>query len=115
MDLTGHDRLAWRVRAIRDGIDDIEVTSSSPDGLITAVVTGRGTLADLELDPRIYRDQNADALAAAIMATVRAAAAAAGRDAARLVMDLMPGTAPDDVDTMFDPALHVLAHAHGRR
>ena len=115
MDLTRYDELARRVRAMRDGIDDIEVTESSPDGLITVVVTGRGTLAELELDPRIYRDQNADALAGTIMATVRAAAEAAEGQAARLVVDLMPGAREDDVDTMFDPVLGVLAHTHGRR
>lgn len=115
MDLVGHERLAKRVLAMRDGIDDIEITESSPDGLITAVVTGRGKLVELELDPRIYRDQNADALAGTIMATVQAATDEAERKAAQLVMDLMPDAAEDDVDTMFDPALSVLAHDHGRR
>ncbi len=115
MDLVEHERLAKRVLAMRDGIDDIEVTESAPDGLITVVVTGRGTLTELELDPRIYRDQNADALADAILETIRAATDEAERRAARLVMELMPGVAEDDVDPMFDPALSVLAHDHSRR
>jgi DNA-binding protein YbaB len=112
MDLTGHDRLARAVLAMRDGIDDIEVTELSQDGLVTVVVTGRGKLAELELDPRIYRDQNAAALAETIMSTVRAAMDTAEHDAARLVADLMPGTR--EVDTMFDPALAVLAREHRR-
>lgn len=118
MELSSNERLTERVLAMRDGIDEITVTEHSPDGLVTVVVDGRSKLLELELDPRIYRDQNADALAKTIMATVLAATESAEHDAARLVMKLMPGAEvadEADVDSMFDPALSVLAHDRGRR
>jgi hypothetical protein len=58
--------LAVQVRSLQEGVDRISATACSPDGPITAVVGGRGQLLDLTLDPRIYRDQDATALAEAI-------------------------------------------------
>lgn len=115
--LSGYEELADRVLAARREADDTHVTEYSPDGLITVVVNGRGELVELELDPRIYRDQNADALAETILATVRDACAAADRKVARVVMGLAPDgyAAEDDVDTKFDPALHVLGRYRGGR
>lgn len=112
--LAEYARLAEQVRAVRDGIDDIRATAYSDDGLITAVVGGRGELRELELDPRIYREQNATALASRIVATIREAAAEAERDAVTFAQELMPQKRHgDDVDPMFDPALHALGTISG--
>jgi DNA-binding protein YbaB len=83
------DLLAERLQTMRGQIREIRATEYSPDGLITAVVGGRGELLELELDPRILREQNAAALAESIMDTVRAAAAAAGRESVRLAESLL--------------------------
>jgi DNA-binding protein YbaB len=83
------DLLAERIQTMRAEIRDIRATEYSPDGLITAVAGGRGELLELELDPRVLREQNASALARSIMDTVRAAAAAAGRESVRLAEDLL--------------------------
>jgi DNA-binding protein YbaB len=83
------DLLAERLQTMRGQLRDIRATEYSPDGLITAVVGGRGELLELELDPRILREQNASALAESIMDTVRAAAAAAGRESVRLAESLL--------------------------
>lgn len=48
-------------------------TAWSKDGLVKAVVGARGHLLELDLDPRVYRNPNSKALAATILATVRAA------------------------------------------
>lgn len=83
------DQLAERLRTMRAELRDIRATEYSPDGLITAVVGGRGELLELELDPRVLREQNAAALAQSIMDTVRSAAAAAGRESVRVAEDLL--------------------------
>jgi DNA-binding protein YbaB len=107
--LAEYARIAEQVRAIRDGIDDIRGTAYSDDGLITAVVGGRNELRELELDPRIYRERNANELAARIVETVRAAAAEAERETAKIAEKLVPpNKRGDDFDPMFDPVLHRL-------
>jgi DNA-binding protein YbaB len=113
--LAEYERIGEQVRALRDGIDDVRATAYSDDGLVTAVVNGRGELLDLELDPRVYRDQDSAALAGTIRATVRKAAADACRETADLARGLLP--AGGDVDPLFDPALHVLEseQSRGRR
>ena len=72
---------------IRQAVMDSTGTAESTDGLIEATVGAHGELLDLVLDPRIYRTQDADALAAQI----RAAVNEAGRDAQeKLRRDLTP-------------------------
>lgn len=51
----------------------LQASATSPDGLITATVDSRGSLIELELDPRIYRRPNSVELAELIVATTRAA------------------------------------------
>jgi DNA-binding protein YbaB len=107
--LAEYARLAEQVRAMRDSVDDIRGTGCSDDGLVTAVVGGRGELLELELDPRIYRDRDAAGLAAKILAAVHEAAAEAGQEAVTFAEKLLPANRRgDDVDPRFDPALHLL-------
>ncbi|WP_326549390.1 YbaB/EbfC family nucleoid-associated protein [Micromonospora sp. NBC_01813] len=103
-----YQRLAEKVRSLRDGVDRISATAYSPDGLITAVVGGRGELLDLVLDPRIYRDHDAEALASAVADTIRDAAAQAENDAVRLTEQFVGGPADRRPDPTFGAALHVL-------
>jgi DNA-binding protein YbaB len=104
--LAEYARLAEQVRAVRDGVEEVRATGYSDDGLVTAVVGGRGELLELELDPRIYRDRDAAALATKIVAAIHEAAADADQQAAEL---LVPGR--DDADARFDPALNMLKSA----
>lgn len=67
------------LRAARDRLAARTATADSPDGLISATMSGRGELRDLWLDSRALRDQDSRALAAAIAATINAAAADATR------------------------------------
>jgi DNA-binding protein YbaB len=97
--LAEYSRLADRIKAVRDGVDEIRATGCSEDGLVTAVVGGRGQLVELELDPRVYRDRDATALAGKIVAAVREAAAEAEQEAAALL---------GSEDPRFGPALHAL-------
>jgi DNA-binding protein YbaB len=103
--LAEYRRLAERIRTLRDDVDRISATAHSPDGLISAVVGGRGELLDLTLDPRVCHDTDADALAEAIADTIRDATRQAAQEAARVTARLVPGA---DVDPTFGPVLHVL-------
>ncbi|MFL6124498.1 YbaB/EbfC family nucleoid-associated protein [Actinophytocola sp.] len=109
--LAEYARLAERVKALQDGVHDLRGTGYSTDGLVTAVVGGRGELLELSLDPRIYREPNAAELAAKIVAAVHEAAAEAEREATGLAAKLMPRDRRADVDPRFDLALHVLGEA----
>ena len=68
----------------------------SEDRLIRAVVGPRGQLVDLELDPRVFRNPDSKALAAAIMATVHDAI----EDSQRQARDLRDEILPKDLRTM---------------
>ncbi|WP_328605805.1 YbaB/EbfC family nucleoid-associated protein [Amycolatopsis sp. NBC_00345] len=76
--------LASALREIRDALAEIRSIADSPDGLIRATTDGHGRLLELELDPRIYRTTDSQALTTAITDTVRAAAEAAEAEIARI-------------------------------
>ncbi len=101
-------RIADHVRSMRDGVNDIRATAYSDDGFVTVVVDGRGEVVELDLDPRVYRDQDPEALAAAIVATIHAAAEEAEQSAIRFAEKLLPPRRGGDIDPMFDPVLHML-------
>jgi DNA-binding protein YbaB len=62
----------------------------SDDRLIRVVVGPRGQLIDLELDPRVFRNPDAKALAAQIVATSRDAVEDAQSQARALRDELLP-------------------------
>jgi DNA-binding protein YbaB len=114
--LAEYNRLAEQVKAMRDGIDEVRGTGYSDDGLVTAVVGGRGELVDLELDPRIFRDRNATELAAKVLAAVREATEDVQREAIRFTEKIVPrNKRGDDFDPAFDPALRVIESMEERR
>ncbi|WP_431436325.1 YbaB/EbfC family nucleoid-associated protein [Actinophytocola sp.] len=103
------ERMARAFRRVQEKLVDIEVTAESDDGLIAATVGARGELRALDLDPRLYRDPDATALAENILATVRAAADTAGRQAFDAAVEVLPRHATfEDTDVAFDPLLHRL-------
>ncbi len=107
--LVEYERIAEQVRAMRDGIEDIRATTHSDDGLVTAVVGGRGELLELALDSRVFREQDAAGLAETILAAVREAAAEAEQEAVRFAERLVsPRRRGAEVDPVFDPVLHLL-------
>jgi DNA-binding protein YbaB len=107
--LAEYEWLAERVHAMCDGIDEVRGTAHSDDELVTAVVGGRGELLELELDSRVFREQDAGGLAASILATVRKAAADAENEATRLAEKLVPKRERgEDFDPVYGPVLHLL-------
>lgn len=79
-----YHELASALREIRDALAEIRSIADSPDGLISATTDGHGRLLELELDPRVYRTTDSQALTTAIADTVRAAAEAAEAEIARI-------------------------------
>jgi DNA-binding protein YbaB len=109
-DPSDYGRMVDHVRAVRDGIEGIRVTTYSPDGLVRVVCGGRGQLLELELDPRVYREQDSTALAGTIRDTIRESAEDAERATAKLVDRLLPEHARADhhEDPRFGPVLTML-------
>lgn len=100
---------AEQIRAVQRELAGISETAESDDGLIGATVGARGELAELRLDPRIYRRPDSSALAEEILRAYRAARDAAQRKAFEISAGLLPrGATRAGTDLDFDPALHEL-------
>lgn len=88
---------------------DLRVTEASTDDLVSVTVGPYGDLLAIELDPRVYRSRDADALARNILTTTRAAVDRAARDAAETAAALLPDHVDRSrADLAFDPALYEL-------
>ncbi|SDY71705.1 Conserved DNA-binding protein YbaB [Micromonospora pattaloongensis] len=91
------DEVFGQYERLRSGLDDLQqrlarlrVTAESEDRHVKATVGPRGQLIKLELDPRIYRDHNVEALAAKITSTVQQATERATSDVQELVRGYLP-------------------------
>lgn len=109
------EEIMGQLRAAQAAIQRIEGRAESDDGLVSVRVGLGGELKGLELDPRIYRTQDAQALASAIVET----AGRAMRDAERLGFKAMKpflaeGAELETTDLAFDPMLTQLAKTSGR-
>jgi DNA-binding protein YbaB len=111
----GLEALERDARELQRALQDARGVADAADGLVQATVSGRGELIELVLDPRIYRTQDSEALAADITAAIREAAGQAQEEvlakARRLL--LSPGQDPATVDPEFDPLLDHLRRARG--
>ena len=111
----GLEELERDARQLQRVLSELRTTAESGDGLIQATVGGRGELIALELDPRIYREADSEALAADIMATIKAAATRAQEQLLTHVKKLLPANIdPGTVDVEFDPLLAEIGRLNGR-
>jgi DNA-binding protein YbaB len=91
----------------------IAETAVSADGYVEVTVDARGAVVGLVLDPRLYREPDAESLAATVVATADAAAEAVRERVFAVMRPLLPPRATaDDADLAFDPVLH---HLESRR
>ncbi len=109
------EEIMGQLRSAQAAIQRIEGRAESDDGLVSVSVGLGGELKGLELDPRIYRTQDAQALASTIVET----AGRAMRDAERLGFKAMKSFLPagaelETTDLAFDPMLTQLAKTSGR-
>lgn len=77
----------------------VQVTETSPDGLVSVTVGSRGELVRIDLDPRIYRRPDARGLADTIVATGQRAAATARE---RIVEIFAPVIPPEQFQAHLD-------------
>lgn len=91
------DEVFGQYERLRSGLDELQqrlatfqATATSDDEQVTATVGPRGQLLRLDLDPRIYRNHDADGLAHKITTTVRKAADAAAVQVQEMVGGYLP-------------------------
>lgn len=112
--VSGLEELERDAKALQRALENVRVTGESADGSVIATVGGRGELLELSLDPRIYRTQDCEGLAADILAAVRAGAEQARREVFKAARKLLPPTATaESADLEFDPFLQQLDRAKG--
>lgn len=88
----------------------VQVTEKSPDGLVAATVGANGDLIRLDLDPRIYRRQDARGLADAITRTVHAAVAKAQDRVVEIFSPIIPAEQMRaQMDGDLDAVLHQMS------
>jgi DNA-binding protein YbaB len=97
--------LARRARAV-------QATETSPDGLVSVTVGPQGRVVRLDLDPRIYRQQDARALADLITETIEHAVWAAEDRVVGIMSAVADG---DQVRAMFNGDDEQLAGIVDRR
>jgi DNA-binding protein YbaB len=91
------DEVYGQYERLRSGMDELQrklaafqVTAESDDGFVRATVGPRGQLVKLVLDARVYRERDAEALAATITATVQQATAKSVEQVQQLVAGYLP-------------------------
>jgi DNA-binding protein YbaB len=112
------DEVYGQYERLRSGMDELQhklaalqVTAQSEDGFVRATVGPRGQLVKLNLDPRIYREGDADALARKITKTVQEATERSVEQVQRLVAGYLPqGSAT--VDFLKDNSFATLMRRH---
>lgn len=102
-------KLAEDLRSARRSMDEVRGRAESDDGLVEAVVDCNGTVVELELDARVYRNPDSVALARQIKDTIRAAVADATRQAFAVMRKSLPADAREEsADLVLDPILQQL-------
>jgi DNA-binding protein YbaB len=106
-----------QLRRFRSASEDTTGTAQSADGLVEATVGLYGEIRELVLDPRVYRDPDADVLAGQIRDVVNDAVRDAQKAAVAQLSSLLPPGTEDPADLAFEPFLTEIANARkaGRR
>ena len=96
-DWTGLEAMLADVKGSLARIDDVHRralrvtgTATSDDKLISVVVGPRGHLLELDIDPRVFRRPDSQALSESIVSTVRLAVEDAMRQGSALVQEGLP-------------------------
>ena len=109
------EELERETHRIRRTVAEVAGSAVSPDGLVEATVGVYGELVELVLDARIYRTQDAEALAGQIQAVVNEARSAAQDDVRRELAKYLPTGADGPADLAFKPFQSLFASSGGAR
>ncbi|WP_328333242.1 YbaB/EbfC family nucleoid-associated protein [Kribbella sp. NBC_00382] len=99
------------VRRFRSLSEDTTGSAQSPDGLIEATVGMYGDVRELVIDPRVYRNPDAEALAGQIRDVINEAGQDAQQTAAGQLPALFPGGTDDPGGLAFEPFLAAITEA----
>jgi DNA-binding protein YbaB len=99
------------VRRFRSLSEDTTGSAQSPDGLIEATVGMYGDVRDLVIDPRVYRNPDAKALAGQIRDVINEAGQDAQQVAAGQLSSLFPRGTDDPAELAFEPFLAAITEA----
>jgi DNA-binding protein YbaB len=112
------DEVYGQYRRLRSGMDELQqrlaglrVSAHSEDGYVRATVGPRGQLVELKLDPRVYRDPDAEALARKITKTVQQATERASEQVQQMVSGYLPAGSAT-VDFLKDNSFATLMRRH---
>jgi DNA-binding protein YbaB len=109
------EELERETHRIRDSVAGASGSAESPDGLVAATVGVYGELVELVLDARIYRTQDAEALAEQIRAVINKARLAAQDDVRRELAKYLPTEADGPADLAFKPFQSLFGSSGGAR
>ncbi|WP_238015810.1 YbaB/EbfC family nucleoid-associated protein [Dactylosporangium sp. AC04546] len=84
------ERLMTGLPELRRRAEELRVTHTSDDGLVTVTVDQRAQLVDVVFDPRIYRAPDSRGLAQALLGAVWAATAEATRQVEDILTEYLP-------------------------
>jgi DNA-binding protein YbaB len=85
-----YEQVRTQLDELPQRLASMQVTATSPDGLVQATVGPRGHLIDLRIDHEGYRRVDADDLAQTIVATVRSAAERTAGEVEALLRGFLP-------------------------
>ncbi len=88
--LAAFTRMQEEAPALHEKARAVQVTEKSRDGLVAATVGANGELIRLDLDPRVYRRQDARGLADTITRTIHAAVAKAQERVVEIFAPIVP-------------------------
>lgn len=83
-------------------LEALVVSTRSEDGFIVTTVDARGRLAEVQLDPRIYRSPNAGALGAKIVETYQRAVEKVDAEMRKILEEYLPADMDIDRFTKID-------------
>ena len=80
-----------RLPEIQKQIAEARYTHAAGGGVVSATVSGKGELLDVQIDPQVFADGDAEMLADLVKAAVSGAQAAAAEAAAAAMAELTGG------------------------
>lgn len=89
-----YNRQAAQIRTMHAELNDLTVTATSGDGMVTVTMGHRGQVRSLKLNPRVYQKLSPSELSAAILAQINTATAQVAERSKELMAPFVPEGLP---------------------